>query len=76
MGTVTNFPKWKENVTAIERMQEIIQYAESKPAEVQHVVVVWVDSDGDRQCAVDSDMTLGQALGMLELVKYDILAQS
>lgn len=73
MTDVINFPKWKQNCTGIEKLREILQYAESKPEEVNHLFVIWENSDSCRQYATDSNLTIVQAIGMLELAKHDLL---
>jgi len=72
-SNVTNFPKWKENCTAIEKLREVLQYAESRPDEVQHVLIIYEDSGGVRQACCDQTLTTTQALGMLDLAKHDLM---
>jgi Na+/H+ antiporter NhaB len=73
MTKVINFPIWKENCTAIEKLREVLQYAESKPEEVQHVLIIYEDSKCIRQACCDQALTVTQALGMLDLAKYDLM---
>lgn len=72
MSSVVNFPRWKNNCTAAEKLREVLQYAESKPEEVRHVIIIFEGSDGVRQMCVDYDLTVVEALGLLDLAKHDL----
>jgi hypothetical protein len=71
MVGVINFPKWRENCTPVEKLREVLQYAESHPEDVRHLLILCENVDGKRQQHSDGSMTTAQAIGMLELAKLD-----
>lgn len=73
MSNITNFPTWKANSNAIEKMREALAYMESHPEDMQNVLIVYNDENGIRQCLTDANVTATFAIGMLELAKHDLL---
>lgn len=73
MPGIINFPTWKANTTAIEKMREALAYMESRPEDMQNVIIIYNDEDGFRQCLTDATVTAVFAIGMLELAKHDLL---
>lgn len=72
MAGVINFPKWRENCTPIEKLREVLQYAESHPEDVKRLLILCENADSRRQMHTDGSLTTVQAIGMLELAKLDI----
>jgi len=73
MSNITTFPKWKNNSSPVEKLKEIVQYMETNPDDIKHVIAVFTDGQGIRQCQTDSEITVLMAVGMLEAAKHDAL---
>lgn len=70
---VSLLPVWKQNCSTVEKLREFLQYAEMKPHSVNHVIIIYEDSDGIRQCQTDSGLKLTESIGMIEMAKHDLL---
>ncbi|MHB8085769.1 MAG: hypothetical protein ACYDHZ_08080 [Dehalococcoidia bacterium] len=75
MSNLVNFPKWRQNSTAIEKLREVLQYAEARPEHIQRVIVIFENQDHVRQIVTDSEVTVVQALGMIDLAKNDLMKE-
>jgi hypothetical protein len=73
MADILNFPKFNPNLTAIDQLREVLRYAESRPEEVQHVMIIFNNSTCTRQVVCDKSLTITEALGMLDLTKHDLM---
>lgn len=72
MSKVVNFPNWRINCTPIEKLREVLQYAESHPEEVNNLMVLWQDKNAMTQYEVSAKNELKDAIFMLENTKYMI----
>lgn len=72
MADVLNFPKFNPNLTSIEQLREVLRYAESRPEEVQNIVIIF-DSSTARNMVCDKNLTVSQILGSLDLAKHDLM---
>ena len=73
MDNVTNFPLWKQNCTSIEKLREVLQYAESHPEELNDLIVLWNDESGVRRMECDGQLRVDKSVFMLEMAKLDML---
>ena len=72
---VINFPLWRKNCTAAEKLCEVAQYAKDHPEDFKHVIIIWEDGEGIRRSEVNGDMLVSLAIYLLEQVKYDMLKE-
>lgn len=73
--SVTNLPIWKINSTPIEKLREVLQYAESHPEDVNCLMVLWIDSDAISQYQTCATTTISDAVYMLEKTKLEVLSK-
>lgn len=73
MSTVANLPVWKINSTPIEKLREVLQYAESHPEDINDLIVLWLDADKLPQWQTSKTVTLGSAIFLLEKTKLEML---
>jgi hypothetical protein len=73
MAEVMMFPEWRQNSTPAEKLAEMAQFAELRPAAVNNLIVIYEDVDGIRQMAVDGKITLEKTVYLLERVKLDLM---
>jgi hypothetical protein len=66
-------PKWNKHCGAIEKLREMLMFAENNPEEMQHVLIIYEDSQCMRHACCDQTLTTTQALGMLDLAKHDLM---
>ena len=70
---VTNLPVWRKNRSAIEAVEEALQYAGIHPENMRHVLIIFDDAEAGTMIFHDADQKLAYSLGMLELAKDNIL---
>lgn len=74
LDNVEYFPDWKKNASAVERLAEVDIMARKHPERFERMVIVWQGQRDGRfttnHVTVNCDTV--QALGVLELCKYDI----
>ena len=76
MSNVTSFPNWKRsNASPIEKLKELLEYAERHPEDVKELILIWENEDGFRCCEVNSTMLVSKSVYMLEQAKFDILKE-
>ena len=75
MSDIAMFPLWRMNSTPAEKLAELAQYAALRPENIVDVIVLYADSDGFRQVAVDSKMKVSDAVYALEQAKFDMLKE-
>jgi hypothetical protein len=73
MSRVIRFPKWRENATPIEKLEELLQYARSHPEDVTSLIVMWIDSDAEFMWGFSGAPKNAETVGQIEITKLKIL---
>lgn len=72
MSNVKNIGIWKKNCTPVEKLKEVLQYAESGEGKVKHVLIIYVGESEISEYESSKDLDLANALFMLEQTKFDL----
>lgn len=70
---VVNFPKWKNNSTAAEKLAEVSQYANFKPEDCKDVVIILLREDNSITVETSGEQMNSTTLGYLEMAKWIVL---
>lgn len=72
MSNVKNIGIWKKNCTPVEKLKEVLQYAESGEGKVKHVLIIYIGESEISEYESSKDLDLANALFMLEQTKFDL----
>lgn len=76
MSNVKSFPNWlRHNASPIDKLKELLAYAERYPEDVKELILIWENEEGFRCCEVNSSMLVSKSVYMLEQAKFDILKE-
>ena len=71
---ISLFPNWKTaNATVADRLHELLLYAQTNPSKVHNLLVLWDDDNGLRHSLECSELSLKDAVFLLEATKNDVL---
>lgn len=76
MAEIKNSPEWKLlNCTPVEKLRELLEYAERHPEDVTKLLVVWYSEDGRINWQTDKDIKAHEAVYALEFTKHDLITK-
>ena len=74
MAEVKSFPTWKLfNCTPVEKLRELLEYAERHPEDVTKLVVIWFNEEGLVSWQTDKDIAICEAVYALEFIKHKFI---
>jgi len=74
VDNVVSFPNWLQyNASPIDKLKEVLAYAERHPEDVKDLILIWKSEEGNRVCQVESSMTIPTFVYLLEQTKFDTL---
>jgi len=75
MAVVKEFPIKRFNLTAAEELRRLADMAEKDPARFSGLILTYVSEDETRiGYSTHGKMLLSKQIGMLEMVKFDLLS--
>jgi hypothetical protein len=75
MSNVKNIGIWKKNCTPVEKLKEVLQYAESGEGKVGSTLIVFFDKNGAVEFQSSAKTTVAETIFMLEQVKFLLFSQ-
>jgi hypothetical protein len=73
---VISFPNWKRsNATPIDKLRELLEYAERHPEDVNDLILIWHNEQGIRCAECSSGLLVSEMVYSLEQAKFDLLKE-
>lgn len=73
---VVSFPHWKRSNSApIDKLREMLEYAERHPEDVKDLIILWNNEEDIRCAETDSEIHVSMMVYMLEPAKFDVLSE-